>query len=124
MARKPLHGVRRRTNRNLIEKSKQRETTAWTTDDEGHKHQLTIYPDNSVVVHEAVHPNASQVKHSHEYFGKWPNGYIIERQSGCWPHCMTTWGVDGAGPHSHGIDKQNKPKEWDDFNVYVPTSNL
>lgn len=103
MARKPIQGVRRRTNRNLLERSKARETIKWTTDNAGHKHKVTIYPDMSVVVHEAVHPKSAQVKHGHEYMGKWPNGYIVENQSGCWPNCMTVWGVEGAGPHIHEI---------------------
>ena len=74
-----------------------------TTDNVGHVHKYTIYSDNTVMIHEAVHPNEYRIRHSHVYVGHWPNGYISNNKSDCHPECAEIYGIDGVDYHAHGL---------------------
>ena len=74
-----------------------------TTDNAGHVHKYTIYSDNTVMIHEAVHPNEYRIRHNHVYVGHWPNGYISNNKSDCHPECSELYGIDGVDYHAHGL---------------------
>ena len=79
------------------------EISGQTTHVAGHVHSFTIHSDQTVTIHEAVHPEEPNIRHGHQYIGLWPNGRVTENQSQCYPNCEQQYGVRGAPPHSHLI---------------------
>ena len=77
--------------------------TGYTTDDGGHTHAFTILPNNDVIIHIARHPKTDKIQHTHKYIGKYPDGYITEEKSACYPECKQKYGYAGVGSHNHRI---------------------
>ena len=81
--------------------------SGYTTFNANHDHMFTIHPNGTVTIYRAVHPDNSNVHHNHQYIGKWPNGYVTENKSACYPGCKSIFGVDGAPPHVHNVTLTN-----------------
>jgi hypothetical protein len=74
-----------------------------TSNNAGHVHNFTIDISGNVTIYEAVHPQEPMIKHRHYYSGVWPNGFVTENQSDCYPNCESLYGYAGAPPHAHNI---------------------
>ena len=82
-----------------------------TTNKAGHTHTFTIRVDKTVIINDAIHPQEPRIKHSHQYIGKWPDGYVTNNASACYPRCKQRYGIEGAGPHNHKLLLTNQINE-------------
>ena len=72
-----------------------------TSNNVGHKHKFIINSKTKeVLIFTAIHPKIKSIYHNHLYEGIWPDGYVTENKSNCWPDCD-----DGVELHNHELTK-------------------